>query len=216
LQRYFKKRFKEGLIMRQALSALLGCFLVFAATGVLAAERAPLGGGHAALKVDQLQFTDEVLENSAVDSDIYIGVEVYGEISPNLYLGGEIGYANPEGTLTIGPTPFGFVTFDNSVTFIPIEVNLKYAIEAGSGVAVGLGGGLSLNSVKEESTELPFGSSASVSDVLLGAQVFADLNFMMNNFFIGLNGKYQVTEDFKDGDYNYNNWRIGGQIGILF
>jgi hypothetical protein len=43
-----------------------------------------------------------------------------------------------------------------------------------------------------------------------------DLNYTMNQFFIGVNTKYQLTEDFKDFNYNYNNWRIGGQLGVMF
>ena len=37
---------------------------------------------------------------------------------------------------------------------------------------------------------------------------------------MGINAKYQLTENFEiedyDTDVNANNWRIGGQIGIMF
>jgi hypothetical protein len=194
--------------MRQALSVLLGCFLVFAATSVLAAERGPLGGGSVALKVDRLQFTDDTNK----DSGAYIGIEAYGKIAPNLYLGGEIGYANPEGTHA---DPFFEQVRKNSVTFVPLEGNLKYAIETGPNFAVDFGGGLSLNWVKEETT-INFDYLPAESAVLPGAQVFADLNFAVSNFFFGLNGKFQVTENSENLYYSYTNWRIGGQIGILF
>jgi hypothetical protein len=51
---------------------------------------------------------------------------------------------------------------------------------------------------------------------LFGAQVFADLTYKIRWFSIGVNGKYQITEDFKDDDFDLSNWRLGAQIGIIF
>lgn len=43
------------------------------------------------------------------------------------------------------------------------------------------------------------------------------LNYILGQFFVGFNAHYQKTKYLKDWDYtNYGNWRIGGQIGILF
>ena len=43
------------------------------------------------------------------------------------------------------------------------------------------------------------------------------LNYILGQFFVGVNAHYQKTKYLKDWDYiNYGNWRIGGQIGIFF
>jgi hypothetical protein len=68
------------------------------------------------------------------------------------------------------------------------------------------------------------GLSISADDWLFGGQFFIDLNYKFNQWFLGINAKYQITEDFEewghpyglDLDHNLNNWRIGGQIGFWF
>jgi len=83
---------------------------------------------------------------------------------------------------------------------------------------IDLGAGISYNYIKEEATASALGNteSASIDDWLFGGQFFVDMNYTIDQFFIGINGKYQLTEDFKDFNYSYNNWRVGGQIGIMF
>jgi Outer membrane protein beta-barrel domain len=122
-----------------------------------------------------------------------------------LYLGMEVGYANPDGNV---------LGIDTEVTFVPIELNLKYAIPASPNLVFDLGAGASYNYVQEKVSLS--GVSVSSDDWLFGGQVFADVNYTSGIFFIGINGKYQITEDIKGGNYSYNNWRVGGQVGVMF
>ncbi|MCW1299550.1 MAG: outer membrane beta-barrel protein [Candidatus Parvarchaeum sp.] len=194
------------------------------------AEEVLLGMGNIALKADYINFTDDVLENSDVDKGFYVGVEGYAQIVPNLYLGTEFGYANPDGSIRecIYVPYYGAVCgkADTEVTFVPIELNLKYALDAAPNFIIDFGAGPSITYVKEEATISALGmtKSADVDDWIFGGQFFMDLNYTIKQFFIGFNVKYHLTEKpeykykgFKiNTDYNYNNWRIGGHIGIMF
>jgi hypothetical protein len=192
---------------------LLMVALVIASSAAYAAQqvplKAPLRIGNLAVKLDYINFTDDVAKNFDNDKGIYVGLEGYTAIAPNLYLGAEVGYANPDGSIDIAGT-----YVDTEVTFVPIELNLKYAIQSAPNLVIDFGAGVSSNYVKEE--ESAFGFSDSRDDWLFGGQFFIDLNYTINQFFMGVNAKYQLTEDFKDFNYNYNNWRIGGQIGVMF
>ena len=199
---------------------LLSIIMVFVITSttVYAAEKAPLGIGNIALKLDYINFTDEDLEDLDAETGLYLGLEGYGEIAPNIYLGAEIGYANPEGDIHVYIPFYGLVKVDTEVTFVPIELNLKYAFDAAPNFVVDLGAGASYNYAKGELTV--DGISDDEDDWLFGGQVFADLNYRSGAFFLGINAKYQITEDLEIKDIGYklsgNNWRIGGQIGIVF
>ena len=63
---------------------------VLVSTTVYSAERALLGNGSIAVKLDYITFTDNHWSGQG-DDGLYVGLEGYGEIIPNLYLGGEIG-----------------------------------------------------------------------------------------------------------------------------
>ena len=53
---------------------------------------APLGNANFELKFNYIVFTDSYFDNSSNQDDgIYIGIEGYGHIAPNIYLGGEVG-----------------------------------------------------------------------------------------------------------------------------
>ncbi len=163
--------------------------------------KAPLGNSNIAVKLNHINFTDDVVENSDVGSGLYFGIEEFSEITPNLYFGIEVGYANPMG-------------IDFELTFVPVEVNVKYAVKKTPNFCIDFGGGLSYNHVEEKLSALSI--SATFDDWLLGGQFFVDLNYISDTFFGGVNGKYQITQDFQGWDYNYNNWRIGGQVGFMF
>ena len=188
---------------------------VMASSAADAAQRFPfkstLGIGNLGVKVDYINFTDDLVKDFDNDTGLYIGFEGYTAIVPNLYLGVEIGFANPEGSIYIEGE-----RFDTEVTFVPIELNLKYAARVAPNLVFDFGAGISSNYVEEEEYGFDFFGSDSRDDWLFGGQFFMDMNFTMNQIFIGVNAKYQVTEDFKDYHYNYNNWRIGGQIGVMF
>lgn len=199
--------------MKKLFLFLLMVAFVIASSAAYAAQQIPykaaIGMSNLAVKVDYINFTDDVVEDFDNDEGLYVGLEGYTAITPNLYLGAEVGYANPDGSIYIE----GY-RVDTEVTFVPIELNLKYAIQAAPQLVIDLGTGVSYNYVEEE--ESTFGFFDSRDDWLFGGQFFIDLNYTMNQVFIGVNAKYQLTEDFKDLNYDYNNWRIGVQIGLMF
>ena len=191
--------------------------MVLGSSAAFAAEKAPLGAGNVALKLDYISFTENEFEDAKVDTGFYIGLEAYGEVSPNLSLGAEVGYANPDGKIDELVDGIA-VNIKNEVTFVPIELNLKYAFKAAPNLAIDIGAGVSYNFAKVETTASALGISLSDSeeDWLFGGQFFVDLNYTVNQFFIGVNAKYQLTEDFKDADFGFSNWRVGGQVGLMF
>jgi len=191
--------------MKKLLLFLLTFAFIIASTSVYAAQTTPLGSGNIALKLDYIDFTNGDLDDADVDTGVYVGLEGYGEIAQNLYLGMEVGYTQPNGD--IGPN-------DTELTFVPVELNIKYAIESGTDFIIDFGAGASLN-YGEFKISGP-GLSDSVDDWLFGGQFFTDLNYKIDRFFFGINAKYQITEEFEDYDFNMHNWRIGGQIGIVF
>jgi hypothetical protein len=178
---------------------------VMATTTVYAAEKIAIGNFNVAAKVDYIRFTDGNLKDADVDNGLYVGLEAYARIVDNLYLGAEAGYAQPDGKIG---------TLDSELTYVPVELNIKYAVEASPNLVFDIGGGGSYNYSKFKISG--DGYNDSVDDWLFGGQVFADLNYKIDAFFIGINGKYQVTEDFKNYDFHCTNWRIGGQIGVSF
>ena len=196
-------------------SLVVGLVLVFSSAyaEVRGPSRAPLGFGNFALKVDYINFTENDLEDLDVDTAAYVGIEGYGLIAPNLYLGIEVGYANPDGRVS------GFAyDIDTDVTFAPSELNLKYAVNASPNLVIDFGAGISTTYVEVEQTVTTPDYIIFIddSDWLFGGQFFVDLNYTANQFFIGVNAKYQLTEDFEDADVNFSNCRIGGQVGIRF
>ena len=200
------------------LLCLIGAFLM-TSTVVSAQEKALLGVGNLALKVDYIAFTENDLEDLDVDSGLYLGIEGYGEITPNLYLGLEVGWTNPDGD-------FHDIA-DTELTYMPVELNLKYAVEVSPQFIIDFGAGVSYNYAKIEAdtavgtfedieTGEELGSSVDESEWLFGGQFFVDLNYTFDQFFLGINGKYQLTEEGDDLPVNFDNWRIGGQIGFFF
>jgi hypothetical protein len=175
--------------------------LIITSNAVCAAEKAPLGIGNLAVKLDYITFTDDFW-GDLDDDGLYIGIEGYGQIMPNLYLGGEIGQgANIE-------------LLGDSISFVPVELNVKYATEVTPNVVIDFGAGLSYSY-----TEIDFSflsTRIDGDDWLFGGQIFVDLTYKIKWFSIGVNGKYQITENFKDEDLDLNNLRAGVQIGILF
>jgi len=183
--------------------------LVVLSNTAFAAEKAPLGAGNVALKLDYINFTDRVFEHHDLDEGYYIGLEAYGEVLPNLYLGAEVGYANPDGDVEWEGT-----NVDTEATFVPIELNLKYAFEAAPSFVIDAGGGVSYSYAKFKETSTL--GSFNEDEWLFGGQFFVDLNYTINQFFIGVNAKYRLTEEFQDYDFGFDNWIVGAQAGIKF
>ncbi len=186
------------------LFCLISAFVV-ASTVVSAQEKAPLGNSNFVLKLDYIAFTDSHFGAAGNASDgLYIGLEGYGRITSNLYVGGEIGAGT---NIDIG---------GEEITFVPVELNLKYAKEAARNFVVDFGAGLSYSSVEIQYRPLFGAAQEKRSNWLFGGQVFADLTYKINWFSIGVNGKYQITEDFKDESIDLSNYRLGVQLGMVF
>jgi len=183
------------------------CIVFVMTSAVLHAQekRVPLGNGNFAVKLDYITFTDGNFDKRGTEDDgLYIGLEGYAKILPNLYLGGEVGAAT------------NIEIFGDEISFFPFELNSKYAIELVPNLAVDFGAGVSYSYAKLREHSLFFGVRNERSDWLFGGQFFADLTYRIHWFSIGINTKYQITEGFRAEGTNLNNWRIGAQIGAVF
>ena len=191
--------------MKKLFLISIGIAFVMTSATVQAQVVAPLGKGNFALKFDYIVFTDGFFDNLGNEDDgLYIGLEGYGKIASNFYLGGEVGQA---GNITLG---------GEDINFVPIEINVKYAREFARNFVVDFGAGLSY-SYAELTHQFFGGTVAEVrDDWLFGGQIFADLSYKINWFSIGVNAKYQITQSFKDEDLDLSNFRLGVHIGIIF
>jgi len=191
--------------------------IVFASTSLYAAEKYALGMGNVALKVDYIYFTEDVFDKIDLKDSVYVGLEGYYALSPNFYLGAETGWAGPKNDDYVGD-----VNVDIDVTYIPVELNLKYVATLSPDWNMDFGAGVSYNYFKIDANKL----DANVDDWVFGGQFFTDLNYKINDqWFIGINAKYQITEDLTfdvRGDESLHtktsadNWRLGANIGMMF
>jgi len=177
---------------------LLIC-LVFIVTPAVphAEERATLGNLGLGARLAYIGFTDPVWAHGEVDDSFYFGLEGYAEITRNLYIGGEIGYVNSEELVDLF---LGYTLGHNrQLTYVPLELNLKYSIEAAPNFFLDFGVGVSYAyaSSEEELFLFVYESGYSDSDWLWGGQIFVDLTYRIKRFFFGLNWKYQVTETYE-------------------
>lgn len=205
--------------MKKIILCSLLVLFVFASTTVYAAEKYSLGSSHVALKVDYIYFVEDVFRADMKDG-VYVGLEAYYGILPNIYIGMESGYATAGNTDKVR-YDFDKIKVDVDTDFVPIELNLKYVMEVTPSFIVSLGGGPSYNWLKVRAKSGEF--KITEDDFIWGGQLFADLTYKMSDqWFIGLNGKYQFTDDMTiaRGDYRSsakaNNWRGGAQIGLMF
>ena len=200
---------------------LLSCCIVLllAATSAYAADKFALGKGNLALKIDYINFTDDAFDEVDLESGVYVGLEGSLALMPNLYLAAEAGWAgtsNDDDITILGRSR----NVDIDVTYVPVELNLKYAAEFSPSWVFGIGAGVSYNYMNID-VDID-GDGGDEDDWLLGGQVFADLTYKTGAWFFGINGKYQITEDMELGDddletdTNANNWRVGAQIGVMF
>lgn len=194
--------------MKRLMLVCLAHAFVLTSTAVWAAGKAPLGVGNMAVKVDYLQFTDDDLDEGDLDSGVYVGIEGFFELAQNLYLGAEVGYIETDDSFYT----YDYGKIDVEVTYVPVELNLKYAIKLAPQLVADFGAGISYNYAEVEASM--GGRSEDDSEWLFGGQFFADLNYTFDPFFLGINAKYQATEEW-DGTA-FDNWRIGGQIGVWF
>ena len=176
------------------------------------AEEAPLGSGYFSVKLDYIQFSDSVLKNANFDSGPYLGFEGYFRVIQNVYAGAELGWAFTDGAQQIN----GF-TLDNELTYIPVEANVKYAVRLHPSVAIDFGGGLSCNyTIDRASSVDASGFGWTEKDWVFGVQTFGGLSWASERFVVGFNAKYQWTDEFKNADYDFTNWRVGATFGLFF
>ena len=180
---------------------LLSASFVLLSTVGYAEEKITLGKNNFAIKVSAINF-----DNKNTDDGVYVGAEGYKEIEKNLYLGAEVGYTSNDGSVEI----FG-AAVKSDVIFMPIELNMKYAVRILNNLIIDLGVGGSYNYAKEE-----ISGSDSVDEWLFGGQFFGDVNATIGKIFLGINSKIQFTDKGRDTAKNYSNWRFGGQIGVIF
>jgi len=202
--------------MKKILLLTLMLVFVFASTTLYAAEKYALGMSNIALKVDYINFTEDAFEDIEIENGVYVGLEGYYAIYPNLYLGLEAGWAGAENDNDIEIDGEQF-NVDVDVTFVPIELNLKYAVEFAPNWVVDFGAGVSYSYFEIEANKI----DQSQDDWLFGGQVFADINYKMSNqWFIGINGKYQFTDDLEFDDFDTktsaDNWGVGAHVGLMF
>lgn len=203
--------------MKKILLLSLMLALVFAATSAYAAEGYPLGSQNVSLKIDYISFTEDVFDDIDLESGVYVGIEGYYAIYPNLYLGLEAGWAGSENDDEIDIEDIGEVDVDIDLTYVPIELNLKYAFELSPTWVLDLGAGICYSFFEVEAD----GIDESADDWIFGGQVFADINYKMSEqWLIGINAKYQFTDDLEfdevDTETSADNYRVGAHIGMMF
>lgn len=177
--------------------------VLFAVLPALAAQATEIGMDEVifGLKAGTIGFTSVAAEDLDVDSGPYLGLEAYRQISERLHLGGELGYARSSGSIPLVKT---------ELTYVPIELNLKYAAIATPWVDFTLGGGFSYNYVRFEVD--CFGTCFDADeDWHPGLQFFGGARFNALRFLLGVEGKYQVSEE-----QDLDNWRLTAQAGYQF
>lgn len=189
-------------------------------------ESKPLGNSNFALKAGQMRFHfNKDLKDTPHDEGTYYGFEDYSNISPNAYIGAEFALMESNASYVDSG-----VNINDKLVFIPLELNLKLVSQLASNLTLGFGAGASYNLARYQGTgTVPGKVSLSVdfSDWLWGGQVFAELNYAAGSFFMGIEGKYQITEKFKDTisdptfgtltfEEDFTNWRVGGKVGFIF
>jgi hypothetical protein len=209
--------------MKKLFLVSLMVVFILTSTSVFAADKYVLGNTNVALKVDYFAFTEDVFGDVDLDEGAYVGLEGYYGVMPDLYVGLEAGWA---GTSNDGDVNIAgeMVDTDVDVTLVPVELNLKYVIEASPEWIIGLGAGVSYNYFEVEIDPKNYGS-ADEDDWVWGGQLFAEVNYKMSEqWFLGINGKYQWTEKLEfeirgedvETDTRADNWRAGVQIGMMF
>lgn len=181
-------------------------------------------GADVAIKVQYFRFTDSTLGDLNLENGIYVGVEAYKQLFvPNLYFGVEAGWA---GTNSSPNSVYGELVPNNvdvDVNYIPIEFNAKYVIPIQPSLKLSLGGGFSYNYFKMNVDV--FNYSTSGDDWVFGGQFFAALDYQFcNNAFLGVEAKYQLTENLNlhtsgrsfSTDTSADNFRVGLNLGYRF
>jgi hypothetical protein len=205
--------------MKRWLIPLIAFIFVLSYSTVYAQNDSPLGKGHLGIKVDYIGFSDSELDEFDVDNGIYVGLEGYIKVknAPNLYLGGEVGFAEPDDSLTDNSLGFP-IKVDYEFKYVPIEINAKWIFDMGSDITLALGAGLSENYVDIDAKASALGLSISDSDDdwIFGGQFLLDINYSSGNLFYGIDAKHKITQEFKDDGTKFTHYSVGAHVGWMF
>jgi len=209
------------------LSWLIGMEHVLPPPDIQAEQKAPLGTGNFAVKSDLITFTDHFFRLIDEEQKTYVAIEGYGKVYKDVYLGGELGFCTVSDDFQHDDLLHQHRAYDTDLTFL--ELNAKYAKDLSPHFVIAAGGGLSwikIDGTYEVHNFLLVGGRyiqtmdrrVPESDWLVGGQIFTDLTFTYHWLQIGINAKYQVTQEMKSEgqDFDVNNYRLGAQVGALF
>jgi hypothetical protein len=153
-------------------------------------------------KTGAIGFFSDAAADLDVESAPYLGLEAFRRISDRLHLGGELGYARSTGSLPLVET---------ELTYVPIELNLKYAAAMTPLLDFTLGGGVSYNYVKF-TTDCLGTCFAAEENWHPGLQLFGGIQLnALRYLLLGVEGKVQVSEE-----EDLDNWRLTAQAGYRF
>ena len=209
------------------LSWLIGMEYVSPPTDIQEEQKAPLGTGNFAVKTGLIAFTDHFFRLIDEEIKTYTGIEGYGKIYKDVYVGGELGFCSVSDDFQDDDLLHQHRAYDTDLTFL--ELNAKYAKDLSPNFVIDAGGGLSwikIDGTFEVHNFILVGDQniqtmdrrVPESEWLLGGQIFTDLTFTYRWLQLGINAKYQMTQEMKSegGDFDLNNYRLGAQIGALF
>ncbi|HHO75195.1 MAG TPA: hypothetical protein ENN05_02060 [Deltaproteobacteria bacterium] len=177
--------------MKRWLLFAIGVVFVMTPAVIQAKERVLLGDANFAVKLDYISFSHDFFEEINDDATVYAGIEAYGKVTDNIYLGGEIGTASVSSADLFSGIIHALLSVQKDevsadITFM--ELNVKYAKDISRFFVVDVGTGISYNRalVEFETRDwvdiggTNYGvtvNSREESEWLFGGQVFADRTF---------------------------------------
>jgi hypothetical protein len=204
--------------MKKAVVLLVTVCFVLASASLYAAEERPFGDVALQAHVHHFSFTDDV-KGVDLDNGWYVGLEGLFALTDRLYLCPEVGYVKTDndGNATINGVQTKLDL--DTVKLVPVELNLKYGIPFAERWVFVLGAGVSYNYFEIKGDAKSEGWTAKKDDWVWGGQLLAEIKHKFGErWFVGLNFKYQFTEDMSanNTDVKATNWRLGPSVGFIF
>jgi hypothetical protein len=209
------------------LSWLIGIDYASPPPVIPAKQKAPLGGVNLAVKADLINFTDHFFQLIDEEHRPYTGIVGYGKIYKNVYIGGEFGYCSVSNDFQNDDLLHQHRAYDADLTFW--ELNAKYAKNLSPYIVISAGGGFCWIKIDgafevrnfilvDDQYMQTVDKRVPEADWLFGGQIFTDLTFKYHWIQLGINAKYQMTQEMKNegGNFDLNNYRLGGHLGVLF
>jgi len=164
----------------------------------------PLGYSHIIIGGGNVYFTNSDVDDLELDDANFFGGSMYVSLAPKVYLGGEYHRAEKESRFLGGKA---------ELEFNPIEINLKYSQLVNDYLVLNLGGGISRTFIEEKITTV---GSVTKDGWFHGVQLFAGVDVLFDNTFVGFYFKWQTMDDFTCTSYDYSNFRLGAHVGFTF